>query len=247
MKGQNKKKEKKKAPVKQVTKKGKKKQIMIIYKIQNKKDGKTYIGQTIRTVEDRVKRHLKRGKNHIAHALRKYGIESFDISVIDMASSLEELKEKEKYWIKHFNCKCPHGYNLTDGGDGRAGSLNSQETRNKISKSLTGKPLSETHKNILKENHVGTTGYHHSEETKKRIRETNIKTYSSPEMKSKWREMNLGDKNPAFGKPSHKRGKKCSLETRLKMSIASKGRKHSEETKHKMSEAHKKRNFNESV
>lgn len=54
----------------------------------------------------------------IHHAIRKYGIEAFEFTVIVHASSREELNSKEQHYIKLLNCRTPHGYNLTAGGDG---------------------------------------------------------------------------------------------------------------------------------
>jgi group I intron endonuclease len=112
---------------------------MIIYKIENKINGKIYIGQTKYTIEKRIYSHL-RANSFIGKALRKYDIQSFDISIIDNATIKEVLNEKEVYWIKFYNCKSPNGYNLTDGGEGTSGHIHivSQETRKKISKANTG-------------------------------------------------------------------------------------------------------------
>lgn len=49
--------------------------------------------------------------------MRKYGIENFSIEQIDTANSPEELGEKERAYIAHFNTRVPNGYNLTAGGE----------------------------------------------------------------------------------------------------------------------------------
>lgn len=95
---------------------------MIIYKITNKINGKIYIGQTIRSLNKRIYEHLARGRNtYFDRALHKYGIQNFNIEVIDYAENKDELNKKESYYIKFFNCKFPFGYNLTDGGEGTIG------------------------------------------------------------------------------------------------------------------------------
>ena len=78
---------------------------MVIYKVKNKINGKTYIGQTIQVLGKRIGQHLKESKNDknnkpFLNAIKKYGIENFDWEIIDEASSLDELDEKEIYWIK---------------------------------------------------------------------------------------------------------------------------------------------------
>lgn len=120
---------------------------MIIYKLQNKINGKIYIGKTIKEVEQRIAEHLST-KSIIGNALRKYGLQSFDIFIMDLADDNEILNEKERYWIKTLNCKVPNGYNLTDGGDGLTNPL--QETKDKISEKLRGKKLSFDHIEKLK-------------------------------------------------------------------------------------------------
>lgn len=50
---------------------------------------------------------------------KKYGIENFNIEIIDIATTKEELNTKEIYWIKEYNATNREiGYNLTIGGDG---------------------------------------------------------------------------------------------------------------------------------
>lgn len=50
---------------------------------------------------------------HFARAIRKYGKDAFDVEIIDMASTQEELNEKEKYWIQYYS-SVSNGYNETD-------------------------------------------------------------------------------------------------------------------------------------
>jgi group I intron endonuclease len=65
---------------------------MIIYKITNTLNGKMYIGQTIRSIEERWKRHKNDALNnilntHFARAIRYYGPEVFTVEVIDIATT----------------------------------------------------------------------------------------------------------------------------------------------------------------
>lgn len=91
---------------------------MWIYKITNIQNNKVYIGQTIRPIEQRFKRHLNDALNnildtHFARAIRKYGKENFIIEQIDEAQTQDELNQKEQYWIKYYN-SVNEGYNETD-------------------------------------------------------------------------------------------------------------------------------------
>lgn len=91
---------------------------MYVYKISNKINGKVYIGQSIRPIEERFKRHLTDSLNnvldtHLARAIRKYGKDSFYIDLIDVANTQDELNKKEQYYIKEYD-SIINGYNETD-------------------------------------------------------------------------------------------------------------------------------------
>ena len=90
---------------------------------------------TSRTIDERKAEHLKKLKDgtYFHNAILKYGINNFKIEVIDTATCIEELREKEKMWIKNLNSfsyiKGSNGYNQTLGGSGCLGlygELNSQ-------------------------------------------------------------------------------------------------------------------------
>ena len=91
-----------------------------IYKITNKVNNKTYIGQTIKTVQKRFTQHKNNSNkpyfSQIAlyKAMNKYGIENFVCEEIEEVAN-EQLDEREKYWIKYYDSYYS-GYNSTLGG-----------------------------------------------------------------------------------------------------------------------------------
>ena len=93
---------------------------MIIYKITNRINGKVYIGQTIHTLEQRWKQHLKNARNgvktHLYSAIRKYGEENFEPEIICSADTKEELNLLETHYIQEYN-SIDVGYNMVDGGN----------------------------------------------------------------------------------------------------------------------------------
>lgn len=116
----------------------------IIYKCENTVNGKVYIGQTIRSLKQRISSHYSAAKTdtlYFHEVLNKYNKSDFVWSEIDSASSLEELASKEQYWISYYNSNIKEfGYNLTSGGE-----LNkklSDDTRRKISIANKGKTIS---------------------------------------------------------------------------------------------------------
>lgn len=94
-----------------------------IYKIENKINGKIYIGKTLKTIEERWREHCKDfqrercEKRPLYSAMNKYGIENF---IIEEVEQCEEsiLSEREKYWIEYYG-SFKYGYNATIGGDGK--------------------------------------------------------------------------------------------------------------------------------
>ena len=108
---------------------------MRIYKITNTQNTKVYIGQTVQKLSDRLNHHFRANPESVMYrAGAKHGRENFTIEEIDSASSIEELNEKEIYWIAFYNSTDrSKGYNLMSGG-GNKGS-HSEESNLKMSKS----------------------------------------------------------------------------------------------------------------
>lgn len=108
---------------------------MVIYKATNKVNNKIYIGQTIMSIKAR-NRTRKYGKSKFDYAYKKYGEDGFNWEIIDTANSLEELNEKESYWIEKLDSTNPlTGYNLKGGG---GNSFLTDEVKKKISEAQLG-------------------------------------------------------------------------------------------------------------
>lgn len=162
-----------------------------IYRITNKINGKTYIGQhKYKKLNDK---YMGSGK-HLKAAQVKYGIENFkkeilvfNISKKVYADLLEKTfiaAEREKVGIE----KC---YNITDGGQGGSdrgekngmyGKNHSEETRRMLSEMRKGKKMTDEAKRKMSEAHKGKPGWnrgkpawnrgkHWSDETKRKISE----------------------------------------------------------------------------
>ena len=95
-----------------------------IYKIENLINHKKYIGKTI-DINKRFGDHKRLAfyksspsyEYPLYKALRKYGLENFNFSVIEECDE-KDLDQKEKYWIKIYKSYGKDGYNQTPGGDG---------------------------------------------------------------------------------------------------------------------------------
>ena len=61
-------------------------------------------------------------------AIMKYGVDVFDIHVLQECSSYEELNVAERKWIRKLNSVAPYGYNLSWGGEKATGYIHTSET-----------------------------------------------------------------------------------------------------------------------
>jgi hypothetical protein len=116
---------------------------VLIYKITNKVNGKSYIGQTRKSLMDRARqwRHdASVGLNYLLPtAIREFGWENFEATVIVQCHSQEEMHTQERTAIALFNTLHPNGYNKALGGPGLSGREVSAETRAKISAANMGR------------------------------------------------------------------------------------------------------------
>ena len=91
-----------------------------IYKITNLVNGMVYIGQTKQGFQKRYWLHrwkLRNGSHdnqYLQNAWNKYGEENFEFSIVEVLK-IQEIDEKERYWISFYKeqNKC---YSIQDGG-----------------------------------------------------------------------------------------------------------------------------------
>lgn len=151
---------------------------MLIYSITNTVNGKIYIGQTTKTLDERIKNHhnsMTSGKDtHLYRAMRKYGWDKFHFQVITHAHSKEDLDALEEYYIKKFD-SIRHGYNMAKGGSTNA--MDSEIVAEKHRKKMRTKAVREKISRSMKlsyEKRGGATAEH-----KKHLSENKKKFYAS--------------------------------------------------------------------
>lgn len=123
-------------------------------------------------------------RTHLASALRKYGVTAFTIDLLEEVATEDNLNDRERFWISHYDSTTPAvGYNMTAGGDG---GLMTLEVRLKISATKTGVVFGpQPHRGPAISAGKLASGYKHSEETRKKIRENRRPYVTSEDHKQK--------------------------------------------------------------
>jgi group I intron endonuclease len=116
---------------------------MLIYRAINKINGKSYIGKTEKSLEVRREWHVQsvRQRSQFAfhRAISKYGTDAFEWQVLDTATDVQDLNQKEQHYITLYESFGSNGYNMTAGGEGQTGWNPSPETRALWSQQRKGK------------------------------------------------------------------------------------------------------------
>jgi len=169
----------------------------LIYRITNNIDDKIYIGK--HQTQDLQDGYMGSGKL-IQRAIAKHGIENFTKEILFQFDNEEEMNSKEKELVTKEFVKEDTNYNLCPGGQGGWGYVNSTDLRTKghskemyikVSKTLSEMKLEHRSSNMKKLHSEGKIRYDtftnktHTEETKRKIAESNSKM--------------VGSKNSQFG------------------------------------------------
>jgi group I intron endonuclease len=106
-----------------------------VYIITCTANAKQYVGIAA-DLQTRWRRHRNANEGQLIHkAIKKYGIDAFVFTHIADAFDAESAKMIERMLIAEHNTKMPHGYNMTDGGDGTMGMAKTEEHKEKIRES----------------------------------------------------------------------------------------------------------------
>lgn len=162
-----------------------------VYVTTNLINGKQYVGD--HSTNNLNDKYLGSGKI-IKEAIKKHGKNNFQCAILEFFDTKQEAFSSQEKYINELNTMIPNGYNLSPKGGANCFNGLSQESIEKLKKTLSnsikGKPHNETwnknvseakkgknfsqeHKKHLSEAKKGKTssfiGKHHSDETKKLI------------------------------------------------------------------------------
>jgi group I intron endonuclease len=130
--------------------------MLIIYKITNSINNKSYIGYTKHSLNTRWEQHvssaLKTPSNRkFYNAINKYGIDIWNREILLEVSNASTAKEKEIELIQQFNTY-ESGYNSTKGGDGNNGIIMSDESN--LARSIALKGIPKSYNRMLNKKHA---------------------------------------------------------------------------------------------
>lgn len=187
---------------------------MLIYRAVNKTNGKSYVGQTIRSLKLRKRQHVSDALNgnkdnaYFHRAIQKHGVDNFIWTILhDDITTIDFLNQLEIYYIGKYDT-FENGYNLTLGGGGNLGVKLTEEIKQKISKANKGNKFSKKTCKKMSETHKGKK---HSDETRRKMSESNK------------------------GRVGPNKGKKFSEEHKRRISESNKGKLRSVEVKNRIS------------
>lgn len=182
------------------------KQIFYVYCFRNINNNKRYIGET-GNLQKKIEDHKSAcGDCPIFHnAMKKYGTNGFEFSILGEYDTNQEALEAEKMFITRYKTNVnrygdQYGYNLTDGGDGPTGYRHTDEDKMKMSVALKGRSSPNKGKKAstetlvkLSQSHMGQVAWNKgqkgcfTDETKQKMSNSHI-------------DLQAGEKHPMYGK-----------------------------------------------
>ena len=166
-----------------------------IYMIKCLCNGKAYVGQTRRTLHERMRQHLRSADQGVPtrlyHAMRKYGKANFIVGIVEDNIHKDELNNREVYYVAQFNTY-NSGYNATAGGDNVG--VFTEERKQKIGAASKGRRLSDRAKALIGATHRGKVM---TEEAKQKISKTMSELAKTNNYESRFAN-GLGTEAPSF-------------------------------------------------
>lgn len=188
---------------------------MYIYKTVNNINGKVYVGKS----EKGFNPNYYGSGTLINKAISKYGRNNFVVEIIELCNTVEELNDREVYWIDYYK-QLGETYNIAEGGTGGHTTKHftkeqMNEYRGKLSKAQSGRKVSEETKQKLSDANKGKwhgdtkvtsksikdlwndpNSVYNSDEYRQKLSKSRIGRVFSEETKRKISESRMGGDNP---------------------------------------------------
>lgn len=183
-----------------------------IYRATSKTTKKSYFGSTKSPFEKRKQSHKTTARKHtnnwhFHNAIRKYGWEDFEWTVVAMVGTQTQCEDLERWYIERYNTtdrRC--GYNMTkDTRRGRWPSMKgkkfTEEHKKKIGNANRGKKHTAESLQKMSKAQMGRTAWNkgkkgspHSEETKRKMSESHKSSKKSADHIARLSVTNKGNK-----------------------------------------------------
>lgn len=177
---------------------------MVVYAIENKVNGKKYIGATTKSFKERYPGGIRAHHNlHVRRSVKKYGHSNFKVTLLAKnLESIEELQREEMKYIQEFDtCNKEKGYNKSLGGLGvRLPQPFSEEHCRNISKTKKAIGLNTLTRMTPRAIEIRNSKISKAFKGKNNPRYGMTKDKLKPETLEKLRQASLGENNPMYGK-----------------------------------------------
>ena len=136
----------------------------VIYKIINSENSKIYIGSAA-FYDKRLGTHInllrnnKHNNPHLQSAFNRYGEESFKFEIIEKVDKVENLLNREQYWLDFYKSYDRNiGYNISKIAGSNLGNKLSEKAKKKISEFQKNRPKSLETRNKFKKIQTAING-----------------------------------------------------------------------------------------
>ena len=137
--------------------------------------GKCYVGQTV-NIKERWKAKSYQQCRKFYNAIKKYGWDNFEHEILCVCNTPKDANDKEAYYIKYYD-SINNGYNIVPGGGEYLRGENNPMYGKSPTEFMTDEKILAWKKKLSVTNAGDKNGFygkHHSEETKKKLREQRI-------------------------------------------------------------------------